>query len=376
MSDIDPGGALMAQLRAAYLLGKKLYSAHLDLLYQCDLDCEHCYLDDKGSRNQKTAFWKDVLDQLAAMDVFKVVLSGGELFLRPDALELIRYARSLGLAVRVKTHGGTLDGETIEALGELSLLGVDLSYYSHRPEVHDAVTRRPGSHARTHAAIEGLVAAGVRTIVNLVAMESNVSDIPESIMELRALGAIPKLAANMKPAHSGDTFPMDRAISQQDLLFIEEFLQTDDGSSLCSSAEKTSWSENSICGAGHTGIYINPEGKVSPCISWPLYFGDLTQGERLEDLWTDSEALEEIRAYRNADRDTCSGCGLKDGCSYCPGDAYTENRDALHGSDGLCEQTSMRAQTRAQLDGLGPTPEPARRSNPFVVLPSSAVSGR
>jgi radical SAM protein with 4Fe4S-binding SPASM domain len=357
-------------------MSKKLYMAHLDLLYQCDLDCEHCYLDDKGSRNQKTAFWKDVLDQLADMGVFKVILSGGELFLRPDALELIRYARSLGLAVRIKTHGGTLDQETIEALGELSLMAVDLSYYSHRPEVHDAITRKPGSYARTHAAIEGLVAAGVRTIASLVVMDINVADVPESIATLRALGAQPKLGVKMKPAHSGDTFPIDRSITQADLLEIEEFLQADEGSSICSSGERSDWAEHSICGAGHTGIYVNPEGKVSPCLSWPVYFGDLTRGDRLADLWQGSEVLDEVRSYRNGDRKTCSSCGLKDGCSYCPGDAYTENRDALNGSDSMCEQTTMRAQTRAQLEGTGPVPQTARRSNPFVILSSSALAGR
>ncbi len=375
MSEVDPGGGLMDELRRAYLMSKKLYLAHLDLLYQCDLDCEHCYLDDKGSRNQSTAFWKDVLDQLAEMGVFKVILSGGELFLRRDALELIRYARGLGLAVRIKTHGGTLDKETIEALGELSLLGVDLSYYSHRPEVHDAITRRPGSHARTHATIEGLVAAGVRTVASLVVMDSNAADVPESVATLRALGAHPKLGVKMKPAHSGDTFPIDHSITQADLLEIEAFLQADEGSSICSSGERADWSEHSICGAGHTGIYVNPEGKVSPCLSWPVYFGDLTRGDRLADLWEGSEILAEVHSYRNGDRTTCSSCDLKDGCNYCPGDAYTENRDALNGSDAMCEQTTMRAQTRAQREGTGPVPQTARRSNPFVILPSSALAG-
>ena len=376
MSEVEPSGAFMMQLRMAYQKSNKLFSAHLDLLYQCDLDCEHCYLDHKGTRNQDTAFWKDVLDQLAAMEVFRVLLSGGELFLRSDALELIGYARSLGLAVQVKTHGGTLDGETIEALGKLSLLGVDLSYYSHRPEVHDTITRRDGSHAQTHAAIEGLVAAGVRTAANMSVMKSNVSDVPESVAELRSLGAIPQVNVNLKPALSGDTFPIDHSISQTDLLFIEEYLQAEEGASYCSPVENAAWSEYTICGAGHTGIYINPEGKVSPCVSWPRYFGDLTQGDRLADLWTGSEVLHEVRSYRNADRETCSGCDLKEGCSYCPGDAYTENRDALSGSDSMCEQTTMRAETRAQLEGLGPVPQTARRANPFVILPSSALAER
>ena len=376
MTEVEPAGGFMMQLRMAYQKSQKLFSAHLDLLYQCDLDCEHCYLDHKGTRNQDTAFWKDVLDQLAEMDVFRILLSGGELFLRPDALELIRYARDLGLAVQVKTHGGTLDEETIAALGELSLLGVDLSYYSHRPEIHDGITRREGSHMRTRAAIAGLVAAGVRTGANMSVMKSNVTDVPDSIADLRSLGAIPQVNVTLKPALSGDTFPVDRSITEAELLSIERYLQTEEGESFCSPVENSAWSEYTICGAGHTGIYINPEGKVSPCISWPRYFGDLTQGDRLADLWKGSEVLKEVRSYRNADRDTCSGCDLKEGCSYCPGDAYTETRDALHGSDTLCEQTTMRAQARSRLEGLGPVPETARRSNPFVILPSSALAGR
>ena len=82
---------------AAYRAAGKHFAAHCDLLYPCDLDCEHCYLDDKVRPQKPTAFWKDVFDQVASLQVVALELSGGEIFLRKDLFELIEHARSQGL---------------------------------------------------------------------------------------------------------------------------------------------------------------------------------------------------------------------------------------------------------------------------------------
>ena len=80
---------LHRELRRAYAQAGMLYELHLDLLYQCDLDCEHCYLDDKSRRILPTDFWRDVIDQAADLQVASLLLSGGEIFLRKDLVDLI-----------------------------------------------------------------------------------------------------------------------------------------------------------------------------------------------------------------------------------------------------------------------------------------------
>ena len=84
---------LYEEARRAYAAAGQLFDVHLDMLYHCDLDCEHCYLDEKARPQLPTEFWKGVIDQLGDLGVFSVLMSGGEIFLRKDLFELIEHAR-------------------------------------------------------------------------------------------------------------------------------------------------------------------------------------------------------------------------------------------------------------------------------------------
>ena len=118
-------------VRRAYEAANQVVSAHCDLLYQCDLDCEHCYLDDKKLHILPTAFWKDVFDQLADLGVLVLLISGGEAFLRKDLFELLDHAKAQGLLVALNTHGGWLTESSAQRLRQTSVFQVQLSYYSH-----------------------------------------------------------------------------------------------------------------------------------------------------------------------------------------------------------------------------------------------------
>ena len=55
---------------------------HLDLTYRCNERCVHCYLDHEDHGELTTAEILDLLDQMAAAQVFFLTLSGGEIFMR------------------------------------------------------------------------------------------------------------------------------------------------------------------------------------------------------------------------------------------------------------------------------------------------------
>ncbi len=131
----------------ALTLGVPL-SVHLDLTYRCNEHCVHCYLDHEDHGEMNTAEIKDVLDQLAAAGVFFLVFSGGEIFLRTDLFELIEHARSLMFCVKLKTNGFMIGDQEADRLSSLHLDCVQVSIYSHRPEVHDGITQLPESLER------------------------------------------------------------------------------------------------------------------------------------------------------------------------------------------------------------------------------------
>ena len=146
-------------------------SVHIDVTYRCNERCVHCYLDHDDKGEMTTQEIKDVLDQLAEAGVFFLVFSGGEVFMRRDFLELVEYARKLMFNVKVKTNGVMIREKEAARLRQLGVEQVQISVYSHRPEVHDRITKLPGSLNKTIRAIRFLKLQGLKVTIANVHLE-------------------------------------------------------------------------------------------------------------------------------------------------------------------------------------------------------------
>jgi MoaA/NifB/PqqE/SkfB family radical SAM enzyme len=105
-------------------------SMQWDLTWRCDHKCVHCYLTDRHQDELTLDECKDILDQLAKAGTMMLLLSGGDLFLRPDALQIIREARMRSFDVKINTHGNHIDQALAIELAQLKLSQVSLSVYS------------------------------------------------------------------------------------------------------------------------------------------------------------------------------------------------------------------------------------------------------
>jgi radical SAM protein with 4Fe4S-binding SPASM domain len=360
-------------IRRAYHAEGKLYELQLDLLYQCDLDCEHCYLDDKKKRVLSTAFWKDVIDQAAMLQVFTLLISGGEIFLRKDLLELLAHARMRGLFVHLKSHGGLIDADSARELGRIGVSSVWLSYYSTDAAVHDAITRVPGSHAATRAAMDHLQAAGVTVLVACAVMQRNKDSWRAVVDECAARGISVSLDGEIRAAHSGATFPRDTALDLDDLTALEAFQLAREGGCEVPSASND-WGQLKNCAAGTLALYVSPEGDVTPCVTWPEPLGNLARGDRLADLWRRSARLRGIQAHTRSDRALCATCPVREDCDFCMGQSFVETGDPHRAIATVCETTRAKTLARARAAGLPDPPLPAGLARPrFSILDPAQV---
>src|SRR5579864_6852473 len=151
-------------------------SVLIDFTYLFNERCVHCYLDHDDKGEMTTAEIKGILDQLAEAGVFFLTFSGGEVFMRRDFLELVEYARRLTFNVKIKTNGVMIHEAEAKRLRELGVEQVQLSVYSHRPEVHDAITKLPGSLKRTIGSIRFLKSQGLKVTMSNVLMTVNRQD--------------------------------------------------------------------------------------------------------------------------------------------------------------------------------------------------------
>ena len=131
---------------------------------------------------------RQVLEDSKALGFEVVQLTGGDPLLSPHCIRAVELAREIGIPqVEIYTNGLALRGRTYERLRELAPWFA-FSFYSHDAEVHDAITRTPGSHARTARAIRRAVEDGLRVRVGVISMEQNKHDATRTYEYLLKLG--------------------------------------------------------------------------------------------------------------------------------------------------------------------------------------------
>ena len=299
---------------------------HLDVTYRCNERCVHCYLDHDDHGEMTTAEVKDVLEQLAEAGTFFLTLSGGEVLMRRDFFEILEHARRLLFNVRIKTNGVMIRTQEAQRLRELGVEQIQISIYSHRPEVHDAITKLPGSLKRSVAAIRFLKSQGLKVTIANVLMTANMRDHAGVQALARELDVTYTLDPTITPKMDGDTSVLRLRIpgSELNAVFhnkdlvgnVEEFCAPPPppGDDIM---------EGYPCSAGHTAAYITPYGDVFPCVQFPLPSGNVRR-QKFMDIWRDSPALNEVRSIRAKDLPVCSTCRHVGTCTRCPGLAYME----------------------------------------------------
>jgi AdoMet-dependent heme synthase len=335
--------SLMGDLNAkAQRLGVPL-SAHLDITYRCNERCEHCYLDHDDHGELTTAEIKDLLRQMADAGVFFLTLSGGEALMRRDCFEIIEDARSLGFNVKLKTNAVMIREKEALRIRALGVEQVQVSVYSHRPEVHDAITKLPGSLKRTLAGIRLLRAQGLRVNMANVLMRSNRADIEGVRLLAEEMGAHYTLDPTVTPMMDGNTSVLRLRVDASELSgYFHNPNLVGDVESFCAPPVPVDESirEGLPCSAGHTSCYISPYGDFYPCVQFPLTCGNVRR-QKFLDIWRDSPQLAEVRSIRIKNLTTCSSCTHAGSCTRCPGLAYMEGN--MRGpSTADCEKSFVR----------------------------------
>jgi len=318
-------------------------STHMDITWRCNERCVHCYLDHDGKGEMTTEEIKDVIRQLADVGTFFLTISGGEPLLRRDCFEILEYARSLRFNVKLKTNAVMIGPKEAVRLRKLGIEQVQISVYSHRPEVHDAITKLPGSLRRTTDAIKHLKANNIKVSITNVLMQFNQRDALAVKHMAQELGVNFTIDPTITPMLNGDRSITKLGITLDelhDVMRTEEFVG--DVAEFCAPVATVGSDvlDGYSCSAGHTLAYISPFGDVYPCVQFPMPCGSVRK-QSFREIWYDSPAFSELRSVHVRDLHTCSQCSHTAYCSRCPGLAYMEG-DMRGPSAADCQKSYAR----------------------------------
>jgi MoaA/NifB/PqqE/SkfB family radical SAM enzyme len=156
----------------------------LDLTYRCNLNCRHCWLripPRANERQRELSFdeIKHIVDEARKLGCQKWSLSGGEPMLRPDFAEIFAYITAKSVYYHLNTNGTLITPEIARLLTRKGYKKVAL--YGATAEVHDRITRHPGSFEAVMQGFAYLREARAGFVVSLTPMRDNYHQFPEIV---------------------------------------------------------------------------------------------------------------------------------------------------------------------------------------------------
>ena len=317
-------------------------TALLELTKRCNLRCCHCYVAG-GRAELSTERWVEVIGELADEGCMKVGLTGGEVALRDDFLEIGGAVKRQRMALTVMTNGTSFSEADIRELAALKPILVAVSLYAASAEGHDRVTGNEGSFERSVRTLRRLRELGVTCRVACVLMGENLSEYQDVIALAKSMGCSYRFDPTVGPRADGDTAPLAHRVSA-DLLtsfYLDELVMgaTREGRLALHPGPPSAGTAGG-CSAGVTGLFVEATGAVWPCIGLRPSLGNVADRAFVE-VWRGDVA----RSYRRAMsglREECRGCELLPLCSaYCPRIASSEDGNPLGKSARACEMAAM-----------------------------------
>lgn len=282
-------------------------SGHFELTGRCNLRCLHCYCTFTEKRDAlSTEQVFKIIDDLHDAGTLGLVLTGGEIFVRKDIEDILRYLQSRKFIIRINTNATLLKPSTVQLLAELTnIYRIHISLYGAEAAVHDAVTQVKGSFDKTQASILALKQAGQDVRINCSIMQTNANSYQDVQKKIGKPLDIPiRFDPFIFPKDDGSTDNLGELINGGMLAEFDRF----NGRQEAALPKKPK-----LCKASFSFFSIDEYGDVYPCLKMKKYMahplGRVPQ-QRFSDIWQSSQQVLAIRASLEQKLRNCSVCDI------------------------------------------------------------------
>lgn len=321
-------------------------SLQIELTSKCNERCVHCYIPHENKvMDIDPALFYDVLDQCQEMGLLDLTLSGGEPLLHKRFCEFLHSAKDYDFSINILSNLTLLNDDIVAEMKENRLSSVQVSLYSMNPEIHDSVTKLPGSFYKTRDAILRLIDNDIPLQISCPTMKQNKNcyvdvlnwahghkcrAITDYIMMARYDHTTDNLDNRLSLEDVGDiiTAIIDNDPDYQQEILREDFLQE----------EQRDRSEDRVCGVCISSICMIANGNVYPCSGWQDYICGNLYETTLRDIWENSPKVKYLRGLRKKDFPKCRGCADSGFCAMCMVRNANEDADGnpLHINEHFC----------------------------------------
>lgn len=307
----------------------------IDLTYRCNNRCRHCWLwlnKDSSEIKRELNFekWKKIFDEARQMGSREWVISGGEPMLHPDFTEIFDYLTAKSVTFTLNTNGTMITPEIAKLMKRKGSKMIAL--YGADSQIHDMITRLPGSFELAMEGFSLLKEYGAGFTVQVVPMKDNYHQLDKMINLAKTLSPSYRIGTSWLFYSAYRSGAMNAQIEKQ-RLDPKEVVKLDpplpgyeakysliQRESICSlngdAADDRLFHK---CITTRNSFHIDPYGKMTFCsfVKDPMMKYDLMSGS-FEEAWEEfipalADKVHGGEEYLN----NCGSCEKRSSCSWC-----------------------------------------------------------
>ncbi|WJZ03422.1 radical SAM protein [Corynebacterium freiburgense] len=265
-------------------------SVIIEITNTCNESCAHCYLSAGPKRNDRVTLesFRRLCKTMSAEHVYRIQLTGGEVFMHPKFPEMLEIAFAEFSEVGVLTNGTILTDRVLHQLVEhKDRVTVSISLDSVKPETHNKLRNHRKAYEKTVANIRKLTEAGIFVRITAVLFDDNLWELDAMAKQAHELGAKMFSFNFIESYGRGKDLLVEQQIQEgiEYANYIEKTVEKyRDIIPVFQEEERSEEAVRNHCGAGTHSVVISASGDLRPCNLFPETFAF---GNALERNWTD-----------------------------------------------------------------------------------------
>lgn len=332
----DTNETPMQRLLAYAIKEWQIINASIELNYHCNLQCQCCYTGNNTKKGLQQRELQLIGEQLLKIGTVFILFTGGEIFLRKDALDILNDFNKLGFILEIKSNGILLTNSLISELANLNLFSLQVSVYDIEDR-HSVFTREYYQFSRLANNIRMATEQGVPLSIAVLVGKHNVGYLSRYHDTLQKLGAV-DISYNpyITPLRDGTGKENVLRLSRKEMdEKFYPFLEKINGF-VGIRKYRNRCKNGPVCYAGREQISIDPEGTVFPCLDLRLPIGNLLQ-DNISSILKKRKKL--LKPYTFQKISKCWHCSIAEYCDSCIGTSLLENGNFTKPSQHKCDIT-------------------------------------
>lgn len=351
-------------------LGNKLYKSaklnrvpiigQFELTARCNLHCRMCYVckppNDKEAiqRERTAAEWISLAKEAREAGMLYLLLTGGEVFLRKDFMEIYSELARMGFNIEIYTNATMITPDIARTLARIPPSKIGVTIYGASPETYEKVCGNANGFNLAMRGIDLLLSEGITIWLKTTVIKGNVDDF-DKIAEYADKRGIEFGTVNyISPRREGcGTCPEAERLSPSELINFREYAdnyfseKSVQGSipdlDICIVEEepaeidkkdilfsKTSDAFN--CGAAKCAFLVTWDGRMTPCVLMDEPY-TLPFKNGFINAWNDIQKF----CFSIPACTECQECSYKEECMSCPARLKIETGFYNKSAPYLCE---------------------------------------